>query len=305
VGRITDDVARGGELARTLPRLREDFERSRDLAGRAVARARKVADEAMATRRVLQARLDEPRETTSHDAEIWTAAARELVRVTREHDRKLGLLAHELRQPLAAALAAERLLNLTAEPASRARAREVLGRQLLHLAELIDNLLEYSRTDLTAPGTVYARLDLRDVAASAIETIESAAVQRGHVVTLTGDSAMVEGDPARLRQAAVNLLQNAVRYTPRNGRIDVSVDVDGDFARLSVRDTGEGIPNERLTAIFEPFVRLSTAGPGLGIGLALVRRIADMHAGSVTVSSEGPNRGSTFVLRLPRADAEA
>ena len=282
-----------------MPRLREDCERSRALASRAIERARRITAEALTTRRLLEARMQQPRDAASLDAQIWNAAARELVRLTRERDRELGTLAHELRQPLAAALAAERLLAVGG-PNTAERARGVLTRQLTHLAQLVDNLLDYSRLAMPAAGGAHARVDLREIVGSAVETVEPTAVERSQLLSFApGEPVSVLGDATRLRQAIVNLVQNAARYTGPHGRIDVVVERRGADAIVKVRDTGEGIPPDRLEHIFEPFVRLSGTGPGLGIGLPLVRRVAELHGGGISASSDGEGHGSVFTFRLP------
>jgi len=295
------------ELARVLPRLRHDFETSRRLVARAVDRATRLADEAVATRRLLESRTQGSRGNLAPNAEIWNAAARELVRASRERDRELGVVAHELRQSLSAALAADRLLAVTSKAETVDRARAVLSRQLEHLSALVESLLDYSRLSLY--GSVIQRrpVDLREIVTGAIETAGAVAAERAQHLTFReeGRLAPVEGDPLRLRQAVSNLLQNAVRYTPEGGRIDVVLADGGPHALVSVHDSGEGIPAERLEAIFDPFVRLSGVGPGLGIGLALVRRIVELHGGTVTAASEGAGRGSVFTISLPRTAEDA
>ncbi len=290
------------DLERVVPRLRRDFETSRRLVARAIDRANRVAEEALAIRRVLQSRMRQTSLVGSHDADIWEAAADEVLRVTRERDRELCIVAHEMRQPLAAAVAAQRLLDVTKQDV-RNHARSVLARQLHHLSELIDGLLDYSRLTAEAPVLPRLHVDMIETVQRAIESVESSAGERRQEVCwhCSTARATVIGDPARLRQAVVNLLQNSVRYTPEEGRIDVSLATTDGNVRLDVRDTGEGLAPDRLERVFDPFVRISLAGPGLGIGLTLVRRIAGLHGGSITAASDGPGCGSTFTLMLPLA----
>src|SRR5215831_16002543 len=179
------------ELARVLPRLRNDFETSRRLVTRAVERAARLADEAIARRRLLAERTQTPRNGAPPNAEIWNAAAREVVRVSRERDRELGVVAHELRQSLSAALAAERLLAVGVNPTAQERARAVLSRQLLHLAELVDSLLDYSRLSLHSATVPMRRVDLADVVGGAVETVSAAAAERRHQIDLHGAGAPV------------------------------------------------------------------------------------------------------------------
>ena len=291
-----------GELTQMLPRLRHDFETSKRLVARARERAARLSDEAVALRRLLESRARHPRPALTPAAEVWHAAAREIVRAARERDRELGIVGHELRQPLAAALAADRLLAVTERPDEAARARSVLSRQLLQLSELIESLLEYSRFSANQPLPDNAVVDIHEIVRDALESIEAVAAERRQQVRgpCPGRSAVM-GDRTRLRQVVSNLLQNAVRYTPEGGQIQVCVTTRDGSVEVEVRDTGAGIPADQLDAIFDPFVRLSSAGPGLGVGLALVRRIVELHGGSVRAASAGPGRGSVFTIVLPRA----
>src|SRR4051794_7909152 len=161
-----------------FPRLREECERSRSLAAHAVERARRISARAAATRRLLETRIRQPREAADLDAQVWNAAAREVARISRERDRELGILAHELRQPLAAAIAAERLLALGGRAPGAERAHTILQRQLLHVAQLVDNLFDYSRLALGSASMASARVDLREAVTAAVETIEPAARDR-------------------------------------------------------------------------------------------------------------------------------
>jgi signal transduction histidine kinase len=291
------------DLERALPRLRHDLEISRRLAARAVERANRLAEQAQATRRVLEERLRAAEAGLTPDKQVWRAAAREVMRVSRERERDMGVVAHELRQPLAAALAAERLLAIHHNADAREHTRSVLARQLAHLSELIDSLLDYSRLGLHNAPFGRDAVDMAAVAIEAIEAIEPSAADRRLAIRWLPavETANVAGDRVRLRQALLNLLQNAVRYTPPDGHIDVRLDRDDGLVRVAVCDSGEGIAPERIESAFDPFVRLSSAGPGLGIGLPLVRRIMELHGGTVTGASEGEGRGSTFTISLPAA----
>lgn len=171
-----------------------------------------------------------------------------------------------------------------------------------HLSEMIDALLDYSHLSVHFRPSQRRIVDMKDIVAGAITIVETSATARRQQLhaDASTESAAVKGDPARLRQAVSNLLQNAIRYTPEEGQISVSVCAADGTVRVSVRDSGEGIARDRLPAIFEPFEGGASAAR-LGIGLALVRRIAEMHGGSVTADSEGSGRGSLFTLLLPRA----
>jgi len=295
----------GSEFARVLPRLRHNFETSRRLVTRSVERATRLADEAEATKRLLESRPKHtPAQASESSADIWSAAALELTRTSRERDRELGVVAHELRQSLMAAITADRLLAGGTNPETVERARAVVSRQLMNLSQLVEDLLDYSRLSFHAPARRRS-INLAHVAGDAIDIVISSAGERGQELTMSHDgaAATVSGDPRRLRQAIVNLLQNAVRYTPNGGLIEVTVRVQGERVLLDVRDNGQGIARDRLELIFDPFVRQSASGPGLGIGLAVARRIAALHDGTVSAASDAPGRGSVFTLALPRADA--
>jgi signal transduction histidine kinase/ActR/RegA family two-component response regulator len=216
----------------------------------------------------------------------------------------LAMLAHELRNPLGAIHSAVGLLE-SVDPKSgpAIRAREVIARQVGHLSHLIDDLLDVERV---VSGKI--RLDRHP--------LDMAEAVRHAVAAFTGNAALdrrieirtepmwVEGDAGRLEQVFANIVTNAVKYTPPGGEIRVSVRSEGDDAVFSVEDTGFGIAPELLPSIFDMFVQgertLDRAQGGLGIGLTLVRRLIDLHGGSVTASSGGVGNGSTFTVRLPR-----
>ena len=293
------------DFARVLPRLRHDFEQSRRLVAAALRRAARAADAAAASRRVLAARATLPCDGTTPSAQIWRAAAREVVRSTDDRDRSLAIVAHELRQPLAAAIAAHSLIAAPgAGEETRRRAEAVLSRQLLHLSGLVDALLDYARLSVRARAIAAVPVDVNAVAADAVEAAAPLAGDRRHALEFQpcGTAPVVLGDPTRLRQALANLLQNAVRYTPEGGRIGVTVSSHAGEIRVEVRDSGEGFMPDRLDEMFTPFVRLSASGAGLGIGLPLVRKIVELHGGRVTAASGGPGTGSVFTIVLRAAD---
>jgi CheY-like chemotaxis protein/two-component sensor histidine kinase len=183
--------------------------------------------------------------------------------------------------------------------------RATIERQVGQLTHLVDDLLDVSRI---TQGKIELRrkvLDLREVVAPATEISRPLIDARGHQIQfrLGQEPIWVEGDPARLAQVVSNLLNNAAKYTPDQGRIEVSLERTADAAVLRVTDTGIGLRREDLQRVFEPFVQcdhsLDRAQGGLGIGLSLVRRIVDLHSGQVSADSEGPGQGSTFSLRLP------
>ena len=220
-------------------------------------------------------------------------------------DEFLAMLSHELRNPLGAIVTATRLLEMLGSPDERAaRAREVISRQSMHLARMVDDLLEVSRVTAGQVILVPGPVKVREIAERALETLRAAGRLQNHRVTLEADEAMVEADDARLEQVITNLLVNAVKYTDPGGAIRLQVEGEGDQVVFRVEDSGIGISAELLPRIFDVFVQgrqtLERAEGGMGLGLALVRKLVELHHGSVQALSEGPGHGSTFVIRLPR-----
>jgi signal transduction histidine kinase len=224
----------------------------------------------------------------------------------RRKDDFLATLAHELRNPLAPIRNALGILGLPGVGAAAVeQARQIMARQLQHLVGLVDDLLDVSRI---ARGKVLLRREpirLAAVVERAVEEARPLILAQGHelVVTSAGEAAWVEGDVIRLTQVVANLLTNAARYTNSPGRIGLSVTSEGGEVLLRVRDNGMGIASEMLPHIFEPFVQGDGAAGrpqgGLGLGLALVKRLVEMHGGSVSAASAGSGAGSAFTVRLP------
>lgn len=214
-------------------------------------------------------------------------------------------VAHELRQPIHAAVAALRLLG-SEDSAAQERARAVLDRQIGQMARLVDDLLEVSRL-ARGPLALHRRvLDLRQVVRHAIDTMAPAILERQHriEVVVPDTPVMVNGDAARLEQVLVNVLSNAAKYTPPCGRMQVNVEATPRLVTIRVKDNGIGIPHESLTRIFEAFTRVdATADGGLGIGLAVARKLLEQHGGTIEARSSGAGCGSEFVIRLAAAAA--
>ncbi|MGH8666181.1 MAG: hybrid sensor histidine kinase/response regulator [Burkholderiales bacterium] len=224
----------------------------------------------------------------------------------RRKDEFLAVLAHELRNPLAPIRNALHIWRMTArhDPAAE-RVSEMMDRQVNHMVRLVDDLMEVSRI---TRGNIELRTEPVEVAAiihSAVETSRPLIDAAGHVLTIAipPEPLVVEGDPIRLAQVLANLLNNAVKYTEPGGRIWLSARREADAVAISVRDTGMGIPSDMLPRVFELFTqverRANRAQGGLGIGLALVKSLAEMHGGRVAVHSDGVGRGCEFVVRLP------
>jgi signal transduction histidine kinase/integral membrane sensor domain MASE1/ActR/RegA family two-component response regulator len=236
--------------------------------------------------------------------------AENLYREAHEQDRRkdefLAMLGHELRNPLAPLRNAVHLLGVPgASPASLERAREVMERQIDTLRRLVDDLLDVSRITRGKIQLSIGRVDLVNVVHAAVETVRPMVESQRHALSVSvRDGAMeIDGDATRLEQVLANLLNNAAKYTEPGGRIWIDVARDGDAACVRVRDTGIGIAPELLPRVFEMFTQadrsLARSKGGLGIGLTLVRRLVELHGGTVTAHSDGVGRGSEFLVRLP------
>ena len=227
-------------------------------------------------------------------------------------DEFLAMLSHELRNPLAPMRNALAILRQkgTGEPEGR-RALEVIDRQLAQMTHLVDDLLDLRR--ITDGELVLRESDfmLDAVIAAAVETSRPHIDGRGHelVVQLWPESIRIRGDAHRLTQALANVLNNAALYTPRGGRIELTLARHTEAADITVRDNGVGIPRDQLESVFAMFGKIENGSSGnregLGVGLALSRRVIELHGGTITVQSEGPGRGSAFSIHLPLPAAEA
>ncbi|MDB5758578.1 MAG: hybrid sensor histidine kinase/response regulator [Burkholderia sp.] len=267
---------------------------------------------------------DAPRDWTAADvtlleevverswAHIERIRAMETLRVEdRRKSEFLAVLAHELRNPLAPIRNGLQVMRVAADnPATVSRVRDVMERQLAHLVHLVDDLLDIARINRGKVDLQKVRVELRTVVASAVETSLPAIEARRHELNLhiPDQSLALTIDPTRISQVISNLLTNAAKYTPAGGRIDVTARRDGDDVVLSVSDTGMGIPPESIGTIFEMFTQvgnnLERTQGGLGIGLALARRLVELHAGTIAASSPGLGQGTTFDVRLPLAAIE-
>jgi signal transduction histidine kinase/ActR/RegA family two-component response regulator len=235
--------------------------------------------------------------------EATTAALQE---ADRRKDEFLAILAHELRNPLAPIRTAVQLLRKRdLAETQNIRAREVIERQVQHLVCLIDDLLDVSRITRGMITLQRERVLIDAVVARAVETARPLIDARKHelALDLPEELLSVEGDPTRLVQIVGNVLHNAAKFMEPGGRIVLSVSREDSYAVISVRDFGLGIQPELVSKIFDLFSQVhqksETAHGGLGIGLALVRRLVEMHGGVVTASSEGLGKGTEMVVRLP------
>ena len=230
----------------------------------------------------------------------------ELAEADRRKDAFLAVLAHELRNPLAPIKNSVAVLKTRPMPdLQMAWARDVVERQVDQMARLLDDLLDVSRISRNRLELRRQRVELSQVVAAAVETSRPLIDSAGHelMITLPPDPVYLDADPVRLAQVFANLLNNAAKYTERGGRIVLEATLEDREVVLSVKDNGVGISEEQLPRVFDMFAQthsaLHRAQGGLGIGLSLVRALVAMHGGNVIAYSEGPGRGSEFMVRLP------
>jgi signal transduction histidine kinase len=255
-----------------------------------------------------QANLELERTNIALQGEVAERARAELAlkEADRHKDEFLAMLAHELRNPLAPIRNAVHLMKLkTLEDPQVVLSRDIIERQLLQLSRLVDDLLDVSRITRGKINLARQRVELKELVARAVETVAPLIEARHHTldVELPKGPLAIYGDSMRLTQALGNVLGNAAKFTDAGGRITVRARRRGRDVEIAVRDTGIGIEPEVLPCIFDLFTQLDhpTGRPhgGLGIGLALVRQLVQMHDGAVTALSEGAGRGSEFLIRLP------
>jgi len=241
----------------------------------------------------------------------------DLRQAVEQRDRFLAMLGHELRNPLAAVVNAITILRKfgRSDPHLADEQCDVISRQSTHMARLVDDLLDVARITSGKVVLTLEPIDLRIAASRAVQALRlSAAQHRKHDISVDAPPypIMVNGDVVRLEQVLLNLLTNAVKYTPDGGSINLEISLDKDPATqmpmaaiISIRDNGEGIPAEMLSRIFDPFTQLAQSlarsRGGLGMGLTVVKNLTEMHGGTVSVHSGGPGMGSEFRLRFPLA----
>lgn len=235
------------------------------------------------------------------------AQADQLLHADKQKDEFLATLAHELRNPLAPIRTGLTILKRTRDGGATERTMEMMDRQLGHMVRLIDDLMDLSRITRGKVKLRTERVTLRSVLEAALESSRSLLEQaRQHLeVSIPEETVLFDVDPTRMVQVVDNLLNNAIKYTPEGGHIVLRARVEGDDVVIEVKDDGVGIPSEQLGAVFEMFSQvdrtLERSQGGLGIGLALVRKLLEMHGGIITARSEGPGLGSTFTITLPAA----
>jgi PAS domain S-box-containing protein len=224
----------------------------------------------------------------------------------RTKDEFLATVSHELRTPLNAILGWTRMLRSGAvEPKSLARVLETIERNARAQTQLVEDILDVSRIIAGKLRVDIRKIDLHSVVRAALDSVRPAAEARGVELSyaLSPESAEFVGDPDRLQQVFWNLLSNAIKFTPRGGRVEARVDRDRSHVRIMVSDTGAGISPGFLPLVFDRFRQadssITRAQGGLGLGLAIVRHLVEVHGGTVEAFSEGEGKGSTFTVRMP------
>jgi len=256
--------------------------------------------------------LDEMALALQHKEAEYLRAESGLRAADQRKDEFLAMLAHELRNPLAPIATGAQLLKVgQATPATVARTADIIARQAAHMTRLVDDLLDVSRVTRGLITLSREPLDFRDVVAEALEQAGPLIDSRGHRVDvqMPDGAALLLGDRKRLVQVVGNLLNNAAKYTPEGRAIAVRVETGAHELQLTVADNGVGMTAELLRRVFELFAQADRSPDrsqgGLGLGLALVRMLVELHGGTVQALSPGPDQGSSFVVRLPRGPGPA
>ncbi|WP_421736944.1 hybrid sensor histidine kinase/response regulator [Caulobacter sp.] len=251
--------------------------------------------------------LHRQRQQIERQRDELETAALALRRADRHKDNFLAVLAHELRNPVAALSGGLHLLGKDITPERSQDIRGRMDRMLTHLTHLVDDLLDVSRVSQGKISLKKERIALSEILQSAIEASQHYLDAGRHrfVTEIPDDPIWLDADHTRLAQVVTNLLNNAAKYTPPGGLVTLSASVSGDMAEIKVQDTGVGIPPDMQPRIFEIFAQvedhLAKAQGGLGIGLALVKQLVALHEGAIEVRSAGRDMGSTFIVRIPIA----
>jgi signal transduction histidine kinase/CheY-like chemotaxis protein len=260
--------------------------------------------------------LDRPIRPTTMLTAVRTAlrarrrqyASREALRAERvavhERDKFLAMLGHELRNPLSPIFVALELMEQSESRETSSKCIKVIERQVRHLTRIVDDLLDVSRVTSGKIALQQRPLDLTQLVRRCLQSLERAMTSRRLHLTVTDEGPLtIDGDAVRLEQVAMNLILNAIKYTPAGGNLRVSLAREDDTAVVRFHDDGAGISHEMLPRIFDLFVQadqtLDRSMGGMGVGLTLVKNLVALHHGKVEAMSDGPGRGSEFIVRLP------
>ncbi|MFL5327437.1 MAG: ATP-binding protein [Gemmataceae bacterium] len=309
--------SRTNQLLRSNEKLREEAQRllreKQELA-KQLAEAVSGSQSEKAIRRAalnLLEDAEQARRVERQEVQARQQIEEELRASNRRKDEFLATLAHELRNPLAPIRNSLHLLRLAGTDSGAAeRVREMLERQVNHMVRLVDDLLEVSRIQCGRIELRKEQIELAAVIRTAVETSKPLIEHAHHqlAISIPSEPLILMADPVRLAQVIANLLNNAAKYTRDGGQIWLTAKRDNSHVVVSVRDTGEGIPAKELSHVFELFTQvdrtLGRSQGGLGIGLSLVKTLVESHGGTVEVRSEGPGRGTEFLVRFPLASQQ-
>ncbi|CAN7226735.1 ATP-binding protein [Pseudoduganella sp. LjRoot289] len=256
--------------------------------------------------------LQQANQTLEHEMTVRQGAERALLLADRRKDEFLATLAHELRNPLAPIRTGLDILRISVEDrAAGDKARAIMERQLKQMVRLVDDLLDVSRINTGKLAIQREQVELHAVVGDALELVRPYVAALGHSLAVELPTAPVylDGDATRLAQVLSNLLNNAAKYTDRGGELSLRAALEDGQLRIRVRDNGIGIAPDMLGAIFEMFVQADTSlersTAGLGVGLSLAKKLAELHGGGITAASGGPGLGSEFTVSLPVVAAPA
>jgi signal transduction histidine kinase len=291
---------RSAEISRQAEKLRESEQRAHEQ--ELAEQRRRLEAEA------LRQSLARQREYTVNLEDIHARLERsnaQLADADRRKDEFIAVLAHELRNPLGALINGLEVLSDEQPAAMLVRVKAIMQRQCDHLSRLVDDLLDISRITSGKMELQQRAVTVRSIIDDAVGLVTLSIDERRHLLEVSCEcpDAVVNGDPVRLSQIVANLLSNAARYTDPDGRIWLNArrEPEGERVCISVRDNGRGMNTAKIERAFQMFVQERTGGGGLGIGLPLVRRLTELHGGTVTGHSDGPGQGSTFEIHLPEA----
>jgi signal transduction histidine kinase/ActR/RegA family two-component response regulator len=289
--------------------LRETADRAREDAAALREEAVRAREEAAQARAEVDALVTQLREANEHLILAMLrsqALTEEADRANHLKDEFIAMVSHELRTPLNAVLGWARMLSAKQLAGARAaHAVATIERNAASLTLIIDDLLDMSRIVAGTMKLTFQPVDLVALTQAALDVVGPMAAARQIELTLSADtsfSEVINGDPARLQQAIGNILTNAIKFTPAGGRVDTSVEHVGPAVDIKVVDTGQGISADFLPHIFERYRQaghVMTRQHGLGLGLAIVRQLVELHGGTVHAASKGEGHGSTFIIRLP------